>query len=343
VGADAKLVKAVSGLATVVVDVVSRGEDPGSVLRPLQALVPFDAAMISIRDPLTGAHRPVAVAGYDPEMVRYLNSGFLRCKGYERARATCRALRVRDMPEFRGTMTYRAYLEPRGFREGVALMLRSGGSEKPLTGMLSMSFAGTNGPDDRIRDAIEMIAPVLGRLTDVRLAPALLRKLLAPHSTAVIVDLHGSTTAISTDAAGGALPVPPTVLAIARDFLRGRRGSRQGYLEDGRRWVRVKMVRLPSSSLESESRALVMLEPGALPHGLTPRELDVLSLVAGGMRNREIGEQLFTSPRTVGSHIEHILLKTGLSTRAALAAEAIDQGIVRLIGESVVGNSGEAR
>jgi DNA-binding NarL/FixJ family response regulator len=73
-----------------------------------------------------------------------------------------------------------------------------------------------------------------------------------------------------------------------------------------------------------------MLQPTPPPSGLTPRELDVLSLVARGLRNREIADQLGVSPRTVGTHIEHILLKMRLTTRAALAGEALERGLVRI-------------
>jgi DNA-binding CsgD family transcriptional regulator len=51
------------------------------------------------------------------------------------------------------------------------------------------------------------------------------------------------------------------------------------------------------------------------PHPLTPRELDVLRLVAEGRSNREIGERLHTSRHTVANQIHSILTKTGSSNR----------------------------
>lgn len=329
-GAEVDRLHAVAGVATSVVDVVSRGEDPATVLEPLRAIAPFDAAMISVRDPLTGAHRPIVVDGYDSAMVRYVNSGFLSCSGYRRAHLTRRALRVCDMPEFRGTQTYRGYLEPRGFREGVALVLRSGGPEGSLTGMLALSFAGPQGLDDDVRDALESVAPALARLTDVRLTPTWLRSFFAPSSVAAVIDAQGTPTAIPDALGVSAGAIPGALLAVVRDFLRGGRALLRGYHEDEAGWQRVQIVRVPAAWLGPEPRALIMLESATLPHQLTPRELDVLTLIAAGMRNREVGERLSTSPRTVGSHIEHLLLKTGLQTRAGLAAEAVDQGILRL-------------
>ena len=53
---------------------------------------------------------------------------------------------------------------------------------------------------------------------------------------------------------------------------------------------------------------------------LTAREFEVARLVAEGMTNAAIGEQLGLSPRTVGAHVEHILAKLGFTRRAEIAA-----------------------
>ncbi len=56
---------------------------------------------------------------------------------------------------------------------------------------------------------------------------------------------------------------------------------------------------------------------------LTPRETDVLAWVAKGKTNRDIGEILGMSPRTVNKHLEHIYVKLGVETRSAAAALAV--------------------
>ena len=60
------------------------------------------------------------------------------------------------------------------------------------------------------------------------------------------------------------------------------------------------------------------------PHlpSLTERELDVLSLVAQGLTNREISSRLFISPATVRTHLEHIYDKLGVRSRAAAVSAA---------------------
>ena len=56
--------------------------------------------------------------------------------------------------------------------------------------------------------------------------------------------------------------------------------------------------------------------------GVTAREADVLRLVADGLTNKEIGERLFLSPRTVEKHVERLLAKTSAGNRAQLVALA---------------------
>jgi LuxR family maltose regulon positive regulatory protein len=62
--------------------------------------------------------------------------------------------------------------------------------------------------------------------------------------------------------------------------------------------------------------------PAALPEPLTPREKEVLELLAAGLSNREIGEQLVISPQTVKKHTGNIYGKLGVSSRTEAAARA---------------------
>jgi DNA-binding CsgD family transcriptional regulator len=64
------------------------------------------------------------------------------------------------------------------------------------------------------------------------------------------------------------------------------------------------------------------------PFGLTEREREVLTLVALGRTNRQIGEALFISGNTAGVHVSHILDKLGASGRAEAAGIAVRLGLV---------------
>ncbi|MFJ6406645.1 response regulator transcription factor [Streptomyces hydrogenans] len=81
-----------------------------------------------------------------------------------------------------------------------------------------------------------------------------------------------------------------------------------------------------------EARAGTGAEPvrpaGPLrPGGLSPRELEVLAELTEGRTNRQIATLLYITPRTVGTHIEHILAKLDLPNRSAAAAQAAAWGI----------------
>jgi two-component system response regulator NreC len=67
--------------------------------------------------------------------------------------------------------------------------------------------------------------------------------------------------------------------------------------------------------------------PGASE--LTPRELEVLALIAEGRTNREIAEALVISPKTVDRHRENIMTKLNLHNRVELVRYAIDKGLIQ--------------
>ena len=63
-------------------------------------------------------------------------------------------------------------------------------------------------------------------------------------------------------------------------------------------------------------------------HGLTPRELQVLRVVAAGKTNRAIAAELVLSERTVDRHVSNILTKLGVSSRAGATAYAYEHELV---------------
>ncbi|GAA2207660.1 LuxR family transcriptional regulator [Nonomuraea monospora] len=83
---------------------------------------------------------------------------------------------------------------------------------------------------------------------------------------------------------------------------------------------------------EQELRATgvaVTRQPGTAAHGLTAQQLEVARLAASGLSNKEIGERLFLSSRTVSAHLYRIFPKLGITSRAALrdalARAAVDE------------------
>jgi len=64
-----------------------------------------------------------------------------------------------------------------------------------------------------------------------------------------------------------------------------------------------------------------------LPDGLTPREAEVLGLIAAGLTNAEIADRLVVSAATVKTHVNHIFAKTGARDRAAAVVYAYGHGL----------------
>jgi DNA-binding CsgD family transcriptional regulator len=71
------------------------------------------------------------------------------------------------------------------------------------------------------------------------------------------------------------------------------------------------------------ARAFASVSPAPYPAGLTGREVEVLCLVAEGLKDQEIADQLVVSPRTVHAHLRSIYSKLDVSTRTAAAREAL--------------------
>jgi len=90
-----------------------------------------------------------------------------------------------------------------------------------------------------------------------------------------------------------------------------------------------------AGSLDAEAVGAVLAAAGheslvtrELPAGLTAREVEVLSLVADGCSNKQIGERLVISRRTAEHHVQSIYAKIGASSRAAAALFAMEHDLL---------------
>ena len=61
---------------------------------------------------------------------------------------------------------------------------------------------------------------------------------------------------------------------------------------------------------------------------LSPRELEIVQLVAEDLTNAEIAERLIISPRTVTTHLDRIYTRLGINSRTALVRYAIEAGLL---------------
>jgi len=90
----------------------------------------------------------------------------------------------------------------------------------------------------------------------------------------------------------------------------------------------IRLVHLGKKFVPPEVAAQIAEHMG--DEELTAREVEVLRHLAGGNRNRDIGELLFISEETVKVHIRHIMEKLGASDRTQAIAIAVRRGIMQL-------------
>ncbi|GLZ79885.1 DNA-binding response regulator [Actinorhabdospora filicis] len=136
-----------------------------------------------------------------------------------------------------------------------------------------------------------------------------------------------------------ALPEPPAVLVLTTydsdaDITRAIDAGAVGYLlkagppEELFRGVRAaargETVLSPQVATRMMKR---MRDP--LP-GLSPREIEILRLLAEGMGNKEIGKRLFITEATVKTHLQRIYAKLGVDTRTAAVTVGVERGVIRL-------------
>jgi predicted ATPase/DNA-binding CsgD family transcriptional regulator len=208
-------------------------------------------------------------------------------------------------------------------------------------GDVEIAIGDVNSAAARYAEALALFLPMGNRVGIAQCLEKLARCALLRGHLSSAAGLLGSSTALFS--AIGVTPPPDRDPATDVAFLKPRMSP----AEFARAWDAGWALSSAEAAAEAlawaadlaeEGNVEAPLEIGAPPGtlakptsedepGLTPRELEVLRLLADGMSDREIATALFLSPRTVGWHVNHLLTKLDVPSRTAAAAVAIRRGL----------------
>lgn len=295
----------------------------------LRDSIPWDGYALTAWDAGSGTHRHVTLAseGYSPELDDHMNDAFVDGNpGFHLLHTQVpRALRWLDLQNdwhipFAQTQSAEGFLIPAGFKEGATMCLRLPGGR--YTGALHVSWAK---PKDASNEALRVIERFRPLLADV-------------------CDLHKSAHSAVQQAGGAAHAVIVTETGVISELPGHTAGPILG--EDARSWL-MSTARdgfgRPVQYLWADPHgACHRLELSAglggtgvvverrtpWPFGLSCREVQILHWVTKGYSNPQIAKQLFISPRTVSTHVEHLLVKLRSQSRVQLAALAVEAGLL---------------
>lgn len=294
------------------------------MLRLLNEAMDSDAASLVAVDPFDGEHRQVAGVDYPAEVARSLAVEFARTTWFDDVLDGALPQSISDEPSqsFRRGWFYEQHVEPAGFRDGMTGALRRNGR---YVGLVHLSSGRHAAFDTEARQLLASVMPALAAVADVT----------GRAADAADVRQSDSAALVSGDEI---VPVPerdrPQVLEdrtfrqVVAEFRESGGQQLQIFWPVGRIWHRVALVS-PKLPVSRPGAVLVHTRPADVPYGLTSRELDVLTRLAMGLTNDVIAEEFFLSPRTIHTHVEHVLQKTRTSSRTEAAMLAVRESILR--------------
>jgi DNA-binding CsgD family transcriptional regulator len=312
----------------------STGPLPGraqDVLETLRRVVPFDAAWLALADPMSSSYTSLASADLDARTLEYLAgprmAHDIEVAGTDRARPP---LSPSDLPYPATEIpTWAESFIPAGFHEALGVALFDGGQRH--VGHLTLLYGSEQPPTPVVRRRLHRLTHALARSIDPLRSLAAAARLVR-GATAGTVLCRGGATQPLPGMDGDALLAEgsPVVTAACSCIDDGQvfasflwpRGGR--HAPDGH--VRVTVLAGPGEAPASVLGTVVLSSATEL-RGLTPRELEVLGLLIEGCSNQQIARALVVAPRTVATHLEHILAKLDAPSRTLAAVRAEREGL----------------
>jgi DNA-binding CsgD family transcriptional regulator len=302
-----------------------------AMLQELGRHFPFDGAWLALADPLGNGYSSLASTGLDEGTVQYLSgpemARDIEITGTDRDRPP---LSPSDLPyPAEDLPTWAECLIPAGFHEALAVALFV--PRQRHVGFLALLSGGTTPPSEALRRNLAQLVPILAHGIDPMRSFLTAARLIQGAVAGVVLRADGSAAALPGLGDDALLAKDSAVLAAARTAIRSGqvcttflwpRGGR--HAPDGHARV---TVLIGTQDVSRVLPGMVLLSPPGDLHGLTPRELEVVGLVIAGYANQEIARALVVAPRTVATHLEHILVKLAASSRTLAAVRAERAGL----------------
>jgi DNA-binding CsgD family transcriptional regulator len=305
----------------------------GDILDVISSRMPIVGAALNIHNPISGCPATLCSTGFEASLLDHLRSRrFLShdiCYRIMIDHPATRAVCWRDVTDYRDSPSAVEVFRPAGLGGGASVRLTT--ADGRYTGDLHIGTTAVDLPAPEAMTALQQVAPILAAATDVTRRMQFL--LVEPDSPTAALRDSASAPAVVVSRRGKVVALPlgdlPPFLendrGIARQVVRWRerRGSTAYglfyHFAEGR-WWRLRLVALSSGSLVQATAT----EP---PGGLTMRELEVLTVIAEGRHNEAIAHRLGISERTCAHHVERIMSKLGIESRAAAARLAVEEGL----------------
>lgn len=315
--------KAISRIASAAASGASIEDRAEEILGELGELIPIAGAMISSVEPGSGSGRPVTSHGYPVRLVEHLNSRDYYAEVIEPYALPARGWpsRERDLPvDPLSLRCVRDYFVPEGFLQGLISALVT--TDGRYVGFVDISDCDYQHPSDAACAVVGYAAPALAAAID-------------PFRSArsLVSTLDDTCTAFGLVADG-----PPVRLQGSPDDELVGEGSK--LCDSVRRlldtqqitwaflwprsaggWYRCRVFRC------RDSMAVVTVRELESAYDLTARELEVLAYLVDGNSNGTIATELGVTTRTVRAHVQHILEKLDVPTRAAAVGRATREGL----------------
>ncbi|AQA06220.1 helix-turn-helix transcriptional regulator [Mycobacterium sp. MS1601] len=300
------------------------------LLGALAARAQSSASAICLWDPIQRRHVGVANHDYPEPVMDHFNSWFVENDPlFETMRVRgLGALRWRDFPDYRQGYSVNNVFRPAGFDEGLSARLVT--TDGTYVGTIHVNCDDPRYPSDDDVAEINALRVQMAEQLDFSLRPRMVAELVAPDAQAWAVDDFGRTHLLRGGDSFDSPLDPLLVSELAVAFLAAGPAVKPEVLRhhDGTSWLHIRRIGTSKRFRDDSLGAVLLVTRAALPMGITPRELDALTLAVCGLTNPQIAAHLFISARTAGHHLESASVKLGAANRASCTSSAVSHGLL---------------